>query len=238
MESFCYFKKRISEFENEDFRFDSHEISRNQSLKNKVAEDGSFKAFYGDTVVFGLQDYTKMQIKKIVDDLYSNCPSLFAERLTANTFHMTLHDLNSGIELSDISSDCFRSELACLEIAQSKAVSPDTINLKSNFVFNMVNTSLVMGLIPETEEDFEKLTSLYQKFDKVKMLPYPFTPHITLGYFSPSGHKKEEVNVLRKLVSGFNKTTIHFSIDTRDLWYQKFTGMNDYHNLFYFVQKD
>ncbi|MBQ5472792.1 MAG: hypothetical protein IIT58_12440 [Treponema sp.] len=235
METFIKFKKRISEFENDNFSFNTSEICQNQSLRNKVNEDKSFKPFYGDTIVFDLSTNIKLQIEKIVDQLYLNCGSLFAERLKTNTFHMTLHDLNNNTDLSIISSDCFLSELKCFEIAKSTSINTDKINLKSNFIFNMVNTSLVLGLIPETEEDFNKLIMLYDKFESVIVLPYPFTPHITLGYFSYENHKEEDIKKLYELLKKLNKRTIHFSISTNDLFYQKFTNMNNYESLFKFT---
>ena len=235
METFSDFVKRVSEFENENFSFNTNEILDNQSLKFKVRTDNSFKEFYGDTVVFDLPSNIKLHIEKIVNDLYSNCSSLFAERLITNTFHMTLHDLNNNIDLDKVSSDCFISELKCYEIAKSKSIISDTINLKSNFIFNMVNTSLVMGLIPETEDDFYKLQKLYEHFESVKKLPYPFTPHITLGYFSYNNHKKEQIDILFDLIKKYNHDTLHFSINTKDLYYQKFTSMNNYHSIFNFL---
>ena len=99
----------------------------------------------------------------------------------------------------------------------------------------MVNTSLVLGLIPETEEDFNKLIMLYDKFESVIVLPYPFTPHITLGYFSYENHKEEDIKKLYELLKKLNKRTIHFSISTNDLFYQKFTNMNNYESLFKFT---
>ena len=232
MEIFSDFKKRVLDFENENFSFNTNEILDNKSLHFKVSNTDSFKEFYGDTIVFDLSTDIKIQIEKIVDELYLNCSSLFAERLKTNTFHMTLHDLNNNIDLSKISSDCFLSELKCHEIANSKSIISEPINLKSNFIFNMVNTSLVMGLIPETETDFDKLQKLYEQFEIVKKLPYPFTPHITLGYFSCNNHKKEEIAYLFELIKRLNKKTLHVTINTKDLCYQKFTSMNIYYSLF------
>ncbi len=174
MESYIKFKNRISEFENDNFSFNTSEVCQNQNLRNKVNEDKSFKPFYGDTIVFDLSTNIKLQIEKIVDQLYLNCGLLFAERLKTNTFHMTLHDLN-------------------------------------------------------------KLIMLYDKFESVIVLPYPFTPHITLGYFSYANHKAEDIKKLYELLKKLNKRTFHFSISTNDLFYQKFTNMNNYESLFKFT---
>ena len=49
----------------------------------------------------------------------------------------------------------------------------------------MMSKSLVLMLKPETERDYALLLELYGRFDGIRHLPYPLTPHITLAYFRP-----------------------------------------------------
>lgn len=72
----------------------------------------------------------------------------------------------------------------------------------------MVDTSLVMGLVPDREVDYVNLMSLCRLVDGVMPLPYPFTPHVTLAYYNANGFSAEEARKLKKLVAELNKCSV------------------------------
>ena len=71
--------------------------------------------------------------------------------------------------------------------------------------------------------------------DKVKTLDYQFTPHITLAYFNNKGFDVESVKKLVTVVRNLNKESFEIELDTKHLYYQRFTNMNCYENVLKFV---
>ena len=100
-----------------------------------------FKKFYGDTVVFDLDEATKAAISQLVDFLYEATPQCFCERLVPDTFHMTLHDLSNSEVLQNISDEMFYNELKIIKAKnQIEKLVNNRFKMKSNAIFNMVNT--------------------------------------------------------------------------------------------------
>ena len=201
-------------------------------MQNKVNEDNSFKTFYGDTVVFDLDDEIKRKVADIIDTLYTESAECFCEKIISNTIHMTLHDLSNSPSLSDISQDMFNNEVNIINNSSSFQIKSKTIKMRTKFIFNMVNTSLVLGLYPINEEEYAKLMVLYDSIDKIKSLPYPFTPHITLAYYNRFGFSENSKRKLETVVNSLNKESFLIELNTDNLYYQKFTNMNNYINIF------
>ena len=233
-ETYEDFLDRINSFEKSEIDFGNNFFNVNPSLKNKVDEKNGFKNFYGDTVVFDLDKSTKEKISKIVDKLFHECPECFCEKLVGNTFHVTLHDLSNSPELREVATEIFYNELKIIELI--KQIDLQTIKMKPKYVFNMVNTSLVLGLYPINETEFSKIMDLYNLVDNVKTRPYPFTPHITLGYYNIKGFNVQSAKKLESLVSEINQTSLDMEIelDVQNLFYQKFVNMNKYINVINF----
>ena len=127
--------------------------------------------------------------------------------------------------------EVFENELNVIK--KSKQVSVQKIKMKSKYIFNMVNTSLVLGLYPVNEKEYNKLMNLYYLFDDVKKLNYPLTPHITLAYYNVNGFDVDSVDKLKNIVRELNENDSDFEIDldVRQLFYQKFISMNEYINI-------
>lgn len=232
METYKEFLDRINSFEKSEIDLGDKYFKGSGSIALKVDENNGFKPFFGDTVVFNLDDNTKKTLAKIVDSIYAVVPECFCERLVQNTFHMTLHDLSNSPVLEDIAVELFHNEIKVLK--QSEKIAMQKIKMKSKYIFNMVNTSLVMGLYPTDEEEYNKLMYLYYLFDDVKKLGYPLTPHITLGYYNVNGFSVESARKLENIVKELNaqEMEIEIELNTKELFYQKFVSMNDYINIF------
>ena len=104
--------------------------------------------------------------------------------------------------------------------------------MKSKYIFNMVNTSLVLGLYPADEDEYRGLMELYYIFDSVKELSYPLTPHITLAYYNINGFDLQAAEVLEDTVNRLNNNEFELELNVHYLYYQRFTSMNDYINIF------
>lgn len=231
MESFEQFKNRIFSFEKKELSLEIDDFSLMNKLSEKVSEDGSFKPFYGDTTVFDLNEKTKKKINGFVEKLYGENLSFFAERINESTFHITLHDLSNSVSLGTVAEECFFNEIKLKKMTVGKRTNKK-IKFTTTFIFNMVNTSLVLGVVPKTAKDYLSLMELYSVVDKVKILPYNLTPHITLAYYRPVKTDKSEIEKLKQLVSEFNQKSFDITVNTDELYYQKFESMNDYISMF------
>lgn len=228
METYSEFLDRINSFEKQKIDFGNKYFVGNPSISQKVDKNNTFKNFYGDTVVFTLDDATKNRLSEYVDLLYKTSPQCFCERLVPNTFHVTLHDLSNSANLQNVAEDLFYNELKIIEkLGEIQKLGNAKIRLKSNAVFNMVNTSLVLGLYPIDEDNYRRLMELYSVIDGVKKLSYPLTPHITLAYYSIDGFDLHSAEALENTVDKLN-SEIDIDINICDLYYQKFTSMNNY----------
>lgn len=201
-------------------------------ISQKVDKHNKFRNFYGDTIVFELAGNIKEKLAEYVDILYQSAPECFCERLAPNTFHVTLHDLSNSPCLQDIAEELFENELKVIEIIKLQKYKEAKIKMKSKYIFNMVDTSLVLGLCPADENEHRKLMELYYIFDKVKKLSYPFTPHITLAYYNVNGFDIQAARTLEDTVSQFNNNNeIEIELNVNNLYYQKFKSMNEYINI-------
>lgn len=226
MESYQEFLNRINSFEKKETFFGYDYFHGNPSIAQKVDWENRFQSFYGDTMVFNLDNKTKEKLAQIVEQLYREVPECFCEKLISSTFHMTLHDLSNAKVLHDVAAEVFENELKVVEIM--KQIKPQKIKMRSKYIFNMVGTSLVLGLYPASEEDYSKLMELYEMFNEVKHLNYPLTPHITLAYYNVHGFHTESARKLETLIYHLNDLEMEFELSTEHLYYQKFTTMNHY----------
>lgn len=237
-ENFEEFLNRIFSFQRPYFNFGVERFVPSQSVKQKVDINGNFNNFFGDTVVFDLDSSQKRFIEEYyINPLYwvgSNC---LAEKLKEQTLHMTLHDLNSGTTVNnDLMSRLFHTELVLSKMISSEYFRSESITMETTCVFNMVNTSIVLGLKPKKQEDYDKLMKIYGLIENIYHLPYPFTPHITLAYFNQNGFEGEQLEHLQNTINDLNHETFEITLSTNRLFYQKFISMNDYFSIMSFVK--
>ena len=237
-ETYNQFLDRIYSFEKPEFSFGQQWFEPSASAKAKVDERGKFKHFIGDTTVFDLSDIDKYFITKhYIDPLYNVVGDVLAERFCTNTLHMTLHDLNStNTEDYQVVKKMFYTEIELAKKISNNKIYNQSINMVTTCVFNMVNTSLVLGLVPETEDDYIKLMTLYNLVDSVQELPYPLTPHITLAYYAKNGFYGEKLHEVENIVNALNHESFYITLYTDKLYYQKFINMNKFISIMPFVK--
>ena len=201
-------------------------LETSAGLREKVNSEGSLLPFPGNTVVFLLDGDTKDAIRSIQDFLQEHCGSLLAQRLDPDTFHMTLHDLANGPVLHQ------RGEMAAqaktiLDMIRATPAAP--IPMTATWSFNMVNTSIVLGLEPATKDAWNRLDDLYMQFQQVRNLPYALTPHITLAYFRPGCYGPEQTARLRAALGPIDLT---MELQLSELVLQEFADMNHYTTIY------
>lgn len=234
-------KKRetLEEFKNRVYGFESNSIYLNDfgsfntagGLCKKVDENGKMKKFIGNTTVFLLNDNNGFKDRVIYFQqvLYTMCHRMLSEKLRENTLHMTLHDLMNGLPEEVSQEDMKKLGDKIQNILSDLRKKPFKINLQSTWAFNMVNTSIVLGLKPCTQRDWDILTDIYRKVDEVYSLSYPFTPHVTLAYFKPGSYSGSEVEKLRYTIECLSEEKLSVTFTEKDLVYQIFEDMNSYY---------
>ena len=235
-ESYEDFLKRIFSFEKAEFTFGTEKFESSGSVMAKVNEDGSFRRFIGDTVVFDLEPEQKRTInEQYIKPLYRVAPECFAEKFHESTLHVTLHDLSAtGSNDYEVLQKMFETEVQLAKKLKKMPIKVQKIEMVTTCVFNMVNTSLVLGLVPKTHEDFEKLMEMYCFVDGIHQLPYPLTPHITLAYYGRNVLDGEKMRGIEQVVNTLNRESLNITLSTVRLYYQKFIDMNTFFNIMSF----
>lgn len=227
-EKYDDFKTRISYQDDEQFASEGW-FTPDRGLSEKVDPDNRFCPFYGDTVVFETEDDVKAHVYAMIEKLYAAAPECFCEKIGAATIHMTMHDLSASVSEQVTAAN----EEKLRAVLRANPVCRQTIRMKTNKVLNMVSKSLVLSLLPAEEEDWNKLQEIYTLIDNVKVCDYPFfTPHITLGYYNHQGFDNAARLKLKAVIDELNRDSFAFTLSTDRLFYQHFTDMNHYENIF------
>ena len=200
-------------------------FATNPRLLEKVSPGGRLIPFYGDTVIFDLSDEDKGWLRSIQSKLYCCCFSLLAEPLGEDSFHITLHDLNSAPRREDVAQAMARSGAAARELLKEQT---GVIRVRATAAFSMVNTSVVLGFEPAEEDDCAALMALYERFQGVVKLNYPLTPHVTLAYYRPGDYGEEGLRKLRGAIETVNRDMEQRTLRLLQPVYCTFSDMKSY----------
>ena len=201
------------------------DFTTNPNLGKKVDAEGKILPFVGNTVVFLLDDDTKEQLRQIQDSLYQAAPEMLAQPLQMSTFHMTLHDLANGMPEQEGLQDymTYTQTMAAQILPHWKAGEP--LRMKTTWLFNMVNTSIVLGLVPADGASWARLDEMYMTMESVVHLGYALTPHITMAYFKPGTYSPEQV---QRLHEALRHVELDVTLRMENLVLQNFADMNHY----------
>lgn len=205
------------------------DFTTNLNLGRKVDKEGNLLPYIGNTVVFLLDDATKEHLRLLQEGLYCAALEMLAQPLQMSTFHMTLHDLANGLPDQPGLSEYMRytQERASQILPGWKKAS--ALRMKTTWMFNMVNTSIVLGLAPADEESWHRLNEMYIALEDVVHLGYALTPHITVGYFRPGTYSTEHV---QRLSAALRPVELDITLRMEDLVFQNFYDMNHYETVF------
>ena len=197
-------------------------------LRRKVNEQGELLPFLGNTTVFLLEEQDKHRLEQLKQELYCAAPDMLAQPLGEDTFHMTLHDLANGApEQAGLAEWMAQTDQAARPIlALCRELPP--LTMRATWLFNMVNTSIVLGLKPADEAGRRRLDAMYCALETARPLGYALTPHITLAYFRPGRYGQETVARLRRALGPVDWT---LTLRPDMLALQRFDSMNHYENI-------
>lgn len=201
------------------------DFSTNPNLRKKVDEAGGFLPFYGNTAVFDLSDETKARLRELQEELYRAAGWMLSKKLVPATFHMTLHDLVNGPERSGaLCRGMMEAEEKARPILARWRGQPP-LRMRTTWLFNMVNTSIVLGLAPADGDSWRRLDEMYTALESVVPLGYALTPHITMAYFRPGTYGPEQV---RQLSAALRPVELEITLGMEELALQNFSDMNHY----------
>lgn len=205
-------------------------FAANPNLLRKVDQGGRFCPFYGDTVIFTVEDQIKDRMEQLQKELYRSCGPMLAEPLGRRTFHVTLHDLRNGADLKELEEQMGRGRREAEKIlSQIREEERTSVRVRAVSVLNMVNTSVVLGLEPADEESCRLLMEWYDRFQEIVRLDYPLTLHLTLAYYRPGVYPDEQRRNLSRAFDALNwNLNLEFFLKTGCLQYHRFSHMNDF----------
>lgn len=204
---------------------DTGDFVTNPGLALKANAEGKLLPYQGNTVVFLLDDATRKALTQYQDMLYQAVPEMLSEKLREDTFHMTLHSLMDGKpDQPGLDAQMRHAQQTARQILSGW--DPEiTLSMKTSWLFNMVNTSIVLGLMPADQATERKLDEMYIALEAVRPLGYPMTPHITMAYFRPGKYGEEH---LRRLRSALQNVDLEIELSMNALVLQNFSDMNHY----------
>ena len=206
----------------------SDPFTTNPSLTKKVDHNGAFLPFVGNTVVYDLDDRVKAQLTALQDELYAVASDVLSCRLDPSTFHMTLHDLVNGSAGEYGIRERMESITPVVRQILREWNNHAPIHMKSTWMFNMVNTSIVLGLKPADADSYSRLDAMYCKLDEVLTLGYPLCPHITLAYFRPGQYSPSQIE---GLCGSLRAVELDIELKAENLKLQNFDHMNHYYSI-------
>lgn len=201
------------------------EFVTNPNLRKKVDEAGNLLPFRGNTVVFLLEDPVKEQLCLLRESLYRAAPEMLASPLQTSTFHMTLHDLANGVPGQQGLEGYMAETREAAERILPHWKNDPPLRMKATWLFNMVNTSIVLGLTPADGESWQRLDGMYTELESVVPLGYALTPHITMAYFRPGTYSPDQV---QRLASALRNVELEVTLAMENLVLQNFSDMNHY----------
>lgn len=193
----------------------------------KADPQGQLLPFYGDTVIFTLPREMIRWLKGVQDDLYAACGSYLCQRLEPDTFHITLHDLQNSPDGWPSGLPGNQKRVMTMLGAARETLPPEVI-VRSNCVFSMAGTSVVMGFEPAQDSDCRVLMSLYEAFQQIRPLGYPLTLHATLAYYRPGAYDSLEVALIRDALQQLGRERREWRLRLSELQYAVFDSMNHY----------
>ncbi len=207
---------------------EGQEFTTNPNLIKKVDHFGRILPYKGNTVVFLLEEQVKAQLALLQREIYQRAGDMLGEELKPDTFHMTLHDLANGMPHQEGLAERMAEaeQMAGPVIAEWKEQPP--LIMRTTWLFNMVNTSVVLGLAPADEDSRSRLSDMYARLEQVVCLGYALTPHITMGYFKPGTYGTEQA---KRLSGALRRVELEVALKMENLTLQNFTDMNNYYSI-------
>ncbi|MFR3289000.1 MAG: hypothetical protein ACLTSG_01125 [Lachnospiraceae bacterium] len=138
---------------------------------------------------------------------------------------MTLHDLVSHPELTGELLRRMEEARTLVEPLLERWRCGPPLRMRATCLFNMVNTSVVLGLAPADGESWRRLDGMYEALEEHFRLGYALTPHVTLAYYA---NNICTGGMLQPLREALGPVELELELPMDGLEFQYFTDMNHY----------
>lgn len=207
-------------------------LALSTALQSKVAPvTGQFRPFHGDTVAYFLDSAGSELVAEVTHSLYASFAPALCAPIPSKTAHVTLHDLHAAEELESIREKMEGSRRRIEQlVVQARELGP--IRTVCTAVFNLVNTSIAIGLAPADEVEHHKLMRAHAFFDEIVAFGR-YTPHITLAYYRPEPPAQLAVGELRQKLAELSARVKGRTVllDPARLFALRFDSMSNYWHL-------
>lgn len=153
-------------------------------LAKVMEQSGKYLPFYGNSVIYYLDDDALALCDQALDFLDQRLGGWLSQRLQPDSMHITLTDLRASADLTQVAAQVFLDDPIFSNLLRSIPRSA-AIELRITAVFNLMNTSIAVGVAPATAADYERLMAARRLFE-LPASEMPYTPHITLAYYRPN----------------------------------------------------
>ncbi|MDO4899763.1 2'-5' RNA ligase family protein [Actinomyces sp.] len=175
-----------------------------ESLEEKVSpRDGALRPFHGVTVAYFLDGQAQELVGTLTEDLYARFGGSLSAPLPLAMAHVTLHDLYASPDPKTLRQMMSASAKTATDLV-THARDVGSIHTTCTAVFNMVNTSVVIGIRATDEGEHRKLLAARGLFDTI-VPSGPFTPHITVAYYRPAAPAPLSPTKLRNTLSEYTQ---------------------------------
>ena len=179
------------------------------NLVRKVSKDGCLQPFYGFTSIFDLNDSDSAKCLERYTSFMEGAGKLVIP-LPASSFHITLHTFwnqnNSG-SIEEVNRRMAVSTPEIIEVMKwvRKEYGEEVIRMVSPGISTAWTDVVSMKFIPYCQHDYDILSVLFARMERICPLRQPYVPHISFGYFNVKEYSMEEIERLNEAILSTNE---------------------------------
>ncbi|WP_148929327.1 hypothetical protein [Paenibacillus methanolicus] len=194
--------------------------------------------FYGATSVIPLSDSDRHKCR-IAQERLLGALEHHIVPLVPETFHLTIHAFSNDNNTSG-GIEIIQANLAQLE----EAIAAEFRNIAARYGGQRIRMRSLgastggkdvvsIKYVPASERDYQLLTDLYNRMEKIFPERKPYVPHVSLGYFKPMKLEQDEIALLYETLESMRKgLDLDIVLDVDRFVYQHHVHMNDFRAVF------
>jgi len=209
-----------------------------ERLSEKITMDGELKPFYGSTSVIALSEQDGAKCRAIQNELFARHADMFV-KLHPETFHLTIHAFSNPYSVST-DNDEIKRDMAAIEgsiRAEFRKISEvykgRTIRMKALGVSTGGGDVISIKFCPAAVRDYQIISDLFDRFERLYPLNKPYIPHVSLGYFKLKKYDSNEIESLYDTLIHLNQGAgFEIELEVNRFAYQHHYHMNDFRDVF------
>ncbi|GAK41552.1 hypothetical protein PUW24_07055 [Paenibacillus urinalis] len=223
---------------NQDMNNRPEEWVVSESLSAKITQEGQMNDFYGATSVITLSESDRQKCRVAQERLLGVLEHQLV-KLEPETFHLTIHSF-SNVNNTPGGKQVIQEKLAQLEeviAAEFRSIAAlyggQRIRMRSLGVSTSGKDVISIKYVPASKDDYEILTDLYNRMEKIFPEYRSYVPHVSLGYFKLKKLEQAEIALLYDTLERMCKELdLDIVLDVDRFVYQHHFHMNDFRDVF------